>query len=228
MRHLLSHFGSRFVKRCGLALALIAVAAGPARAATDEVALFRAAQVDNGGAVQQLLAKGLDPNVKEPLAGETALIIAVRDDAQRVVKVLLAHPAIDLEAAASNGNTALMMAAYKQNRVAVDALLARGARIDRAGWTPLHYAAASGNAEITRLFIAKGARLDAASPTRITPLMIAAREGKDNTVALLLAAGADASLKSAHGWTAAQFAMSAERKDIADLIAAHLKGAPPA
>ena len=51
------------------------------------------------------------------------MIVALRYDAMEVFKLLLAQPRIQLEAQAENGNTALMMAAFKNNKPAVLALL---------------------------------------------------------------------------------------------------------
>ena len=86
-----------------------------------------------------------------------------------------------------------------------------------------HYAAAAGDNAIVRILLDRYAYIDAESPTRITPLMFAAREGQDATVKLLLEEGADATLKSAHGWTAVQFALAADKPYVADIINAHLK-----
>ena len=117
-----------------------------------------------------------------------------------------------------NGNTALMMAAYKHNKPAAEALIAKGAAVNRPGWTPLHYAAASGDNDIARLLLAHGARLDAQSPPasgKFTPLMMAAREGHEDTAVFLLGQGADPKLKNGEGLTAAEIARRADHADIA-------------
>ena len=187
-------------------------------AAPDPVSFFRAVSIDNALGVRDLLREGMNPNLPDQQRGDIALVIALRDDADKVFKVLLETPGIDLEARSANGNTALMMAAYKHKREAVDALLAKGAKVNQSGWTALHYAASAGDLPIMRLFLARGAKVDAYAPTNITPLMFAAREGQEEAVKLLLASGADASLKSSHGWTAAQFALAADKPGVAAII----------
>ncbi|MCD2516691.1 ankyrin repeat domain-containing protein [Massilia sp. G4R7] len=190
-----------------------------ALAATPEqlTAFFRAVQLNDTKTVQQLVGKTVNPNEINPLGGEPALVLAVREGSMGVFQALLQHPGTDLEAKAMNGNTALMMAAYKRNKPAAEALLARGARVNQAGWTPLHYAAASGDEDIARLLIAKEARLDAVSPKEsgaYTPLMMAAREGQQGMARLLLEQGADPRLKDSEGLTAVQIAERAGRSDI--------------
>lgn len=205
---------------CLLAAALntgIAAAATPGQVAS----FFRAVQVDNVSAVKEMAGKAIDPNEINPVGGEPALVLAVREGSMRVFDALLLHPGIDLEARAMNGNTALMMAAFKNNRRAAEALLAKGAKVNRAGWTPLHYAAAGGAEEIARLLIARKAQLDALSPREsgaYTPLMMAAREAQPGMVRLLLEQGADPALKNTEGLTAAQIAERAGQAEIAALI----------
>ena len=213
----------RFASRLLLAAAMFH--AGLAGAATPEqlASFFRAVQVDNPKLVAEMVGKSVNANQINPVGGEPALVLAVREGSKGVLRVLLDHPGTDLEAESINGNTALMMAAFKNDRAAADSLLTRGARVNRAGWTPLHYAAAGGANEIAQLFIARKAKLDAVSPRAsgaYTPLMMAAREGHDATVRLLLAAGADPRLKNGEGLTAAQIAERAGRADIAKTIAA--------
>lgn len=202
-----------------------AAAATPAQVAT----FFRAVQLDDVARVKEMLGRAVDPNEINPVGGEPALVLAVREGAMRVVDALLAHPGLDLEAEAVNGNTALMMAAFKDNRRAAEALLARGAKVDRDGWTPLHYAAAGGSEEIARLLIAREAKLDALSPPAsgaYTPLMMAAREGRPGLVRLLLEQGADPALENTEGLTAARIAERAGRPDIAAAISG-FKPRPP-
>jgi ankyrin repeat protein len=170
---------------------------------------YRAVQMDDLKTVKSLLAAGVDPNRQNPLGGEPALVLAVREGSMRVLQALLDQPGIQLDAPALNGNTALMMAAFKRNRPAAEALVARGAAVNRPGWTPLHYAAASGDEDIARLLIKRGARVDAVSPPAsgsYTPLMMAAREGHPDMVDFLTRQGANPALRNSEGLTAAQLA----------------------
>ncbi|HEY0587816.1 MAG TPA: ankyrin repeat domain-containing protein [Pseudoduganella sp.] len=189
----------------------------------DKVSFFRAVQIDDDRTAKAVLARGLDPNLHDPERGETGLIIAMRYEAMRVARLLLAHPRIKVDEQSPNGNTALMMAAFQKNKPAVLALLEKGAQINRPGWTALHYAAAAGDLDIMKLLLERHANIDAASPTGTTPLMLAAREGQEDAAQLLLEQGADATLKD-RAWRedAAEFAIRAQKPWIAGQIRKHL------
>jgi ankyrin repeat protein len=100
--------------------------------------------------------------------------------------------------------------------------------VNKPGWTPLHYAATSGQAAIIAMLLDAHAYIDAESPNGTTPLMMAAQYGTAAAVRQLLEAGADASLKNQLGLTAQDFAFRAQRQDVADLVAAHLRKLRPA
>lgn len=212
-----------------VALGLFAgrVSAGPAPTTADleadRIAFFRAVQIDDDRTLKAVLGRGMDPNLHDPERGETGLIIALRYEAMRVARLLLADPRLKVDEQAANGNTALMMAALQKNKPAVLALLEKGAQINRPGWTALHYAAAAGDLDIMKLLLERHAYIDAASPTGTTPLMLAAREGQEDAVKLLLEEGADATLKD-RAWRedAAQFAIRAQKPWIAEQIRKHL------
>jgi ankyrin repeat protein len=218
------------MRRRLISLLLAAVVAIPALAAEqtdDEVDFFRAAQLDDVNRVAKVLLRGVSPNVRDP-NGETGLIVAMRYEALKVARLLVDQPGIDLEAKAPNGNTALMMAAFRQNKTALLELLQRGAQVNQKGWTALHYAAAAGSVEITRILLDKYAYIDAESPSGMTPLMIAAREGQEDVVALLLEQGADATLKDGgFHLTAAEFALKADKPWIAKTINTFLANKKP-
>lgn len=185
-----------------------------------------AAQMDNFTQVKKLLATGMSPNTVDPVTGESVLMIALREGSIGVAAELIADKRLELERRAPNGNTALMMAAFKHDKGAVLALLQRGAIVTHPGWTALHYAAASGDEEITAILIDRHAYIDAESPSLLTPLMIAAREGHRQVAALLLKEGADARLKNNEKLTASQIAVRAEQPGIAAMIDQHLAAFP--
>jgi ankyrin repeat protein len=216
---------SRRIRRLCCIVVLAGSGLGGAGAATTEqlTSFFRAVQMDDSSTVRKMLtAHTIDPNAIDPISGESALILALREGSSRVTDLLLADPAVKLELNAPNGNTALMMASFKHNTPAVRALLARGAIVNRPGYTALHFSAASGDDEITKILLDHFAYIDAEAPAKYTPLMIAAREGQESTVRLLLEEGADASLKNSESLTAAQIAERAEKPRIAAAIAEHI------
>ena len=215
----------RLVARLCAAGVLGVVAAGAiaAQAPNEKQvsSFFRAVQMDDASTVRKMVGTVVNANELNPLGGEPALVLAIREGSTAVVQDLLAHPGTDLERKAVNGNTALMMAAFKRDGDTVRALLDKGAKVNQPGWTALHYAAASGDAAIAQLLIERGAQVNALSPRpsgAVTPLMMAAREGQDGIVRLLLAKGANAALKNTEGFTAAQLAKQAGHDKLAGLL----------
>lgn len=200
------------VGRMAIHTARMAVLAGCAMAMTLAHAgsyddFFKALQLDLAPSVSSLLERGIDPNSVDPIRGDPALIYAIRYHSEKVIPVLLTARDINIEARAQNGDTALMVAAYKGETAMVAALLAKGAEPNRPGWTALHYAAASGSIEIVRMLLEKSAYIDAAAPNHTTPLMMAAGGGQTSVIKFLLEEGADATLKNDAGMTAKDFAL---------------------
>ncbi len=175
--------------------------------------------------VALLLKRGFDPNTIDPERGETGLILALREDHAAIADLLMKAQGIDLEAKARNGDTALMIAAFKQNKAVVQALIALEAEVNRPGWTALHYAASVGANEIVQLLLEASAYIDAESPNQTTALMMAARGGHILTVKLLLDEGADATLKNDQGMSAIDLARKFNHSDIVDGLTYRLRRA---
>ena len=186
---------------------------------------FGAVKLDNIKLVRSLLQRGFDPNTVDEERGETGLIIAVREDAGKVFDLLLNTKDINLDARARNGDTALMMAAYKGRYDVAKVLLDKGAEPNQTGWAALHYAAAVGNNQIVQLLLDHSAYIDAESPNQTTPIMMAARGGHILTVKLLLDEGADLTLKNGADMTALDFARAGGFKDIVEGLTYRLKKA---
>jgi ankyrin repeat protein len=178
---------------------------------------FRAVGVDDAGTVGALLARGFDPNAPDE-QGQVGLFLALRVGSPKVAEALLAHPGIRIDAANRHGETPLMMAALQGRIEWVRRLLERGAAVNREGWTPLHYAASGeqpSGPEIIALLLDRGARIDAPSPNRSTPLMLAARYGIEGNSLTLLARGANPRLRNDQDLNAADFARRGGRESLA-------------
>ena len=187
---------------------------------------FSAIQRDDGRAVTSLLNRGFDPNTPDP-KGLHGLQVAIREPSLKAAEALIDWPKTNLEARTPQDESALMMAALKGHTALARKLIAKGADVNKTGWTPLHYAATHGHLEIMALLLEHHAYIDAESPNGTTPLMMAAHYGTQAAVKLLLDQGADARLKNQLGLTAIDFAHRASRQEAADLIAASIRGTQP-
>lgn len=199
------------------ALALAASAVAQA-ASVDE--LVTAAEFNDARGIQQQLQHGIDPNLIDS-RGRTALFTAVREGSQRALEALLASPKVDVDAVNADGETPLMLAAIRGALPAVQALVKRGAAVNRKGWTPLHYACSGPDNGVAAFLIAQGAELNARSENGTTPLMMAARYGSGDLVPLLLKAGAEPRAANEQELTAADFAQRSGR----DVMAKELRRA---
>lgn len=203
------------------AAASLAMAAGPVRAGSYED-FFRAIDIDAPGIIRDLLARGFDPNARNP-KGHVALSIALREQSLKAAEALWAHPELDVNAENAVGETPLMMAAMRGELDWARRLIQRGARVNKPGWSPMHYAAIAPDQRMMQFMLAQGGEVDALSPNGTTPLMMAARNGDERTVDLLIARGADARPKNQAGYTAADMARSQDRDNLADRLQALLR-----
>lgn len=178
---------------------------------------FKAIALDQPQTISALLARGFDPNTVHP-DGTPALVKALQDQSFKAAQALLQSPQIQANARNNREETALMLAALRgQDALALD-LVARGAAINKAGWTPLHYAATGGHLRMSAFLLGAGAEVNAESPNGTTPLMMAAMYGNSAVVKLMLESGAEAYPRNDQGLSALDFARRAGREDSVRLI----------
>jgi ankyrin repeat protein len=175
---------------------------------------FRALVGDDASTVVSLLRRGFDPNTVDE-KGELALNRALRLESFKVAEALLASPALQVDAVNGANETPLMLAAIQGNVDWTRKLLARGAALQRPGWSPVLYAASAPNAQVLALLLDRGAPLEARAPNGSTPLMMASGYGSEESVKLLLAHGADVQVRNAQELSAADFARRAGRESLA-------------
>ncbi len=171
---------------------------------------FRAVDRDDGRTVASWLARSFDPNTRDP-KGQTAMHLAMRDGNLQVAEALWKSSALDVNAANADLESPLMMAALRGRLDWAQRLIERGAKVTLPGWSPIHYAATGPEPKLVALLLDKGALLEALSPNRSTPLMMAAGYGAEGSVDLLLARGANPRLRNDRDFDAAMFARQAGR-----------------
>jgi uncharacterized protein len=126
-------------------------------------------------------------------AASTVAVVAEAaraDDLAAVRKLIKEHA--EVNAAANDGSSALLWAAYHSDAEMTKALLAAGAWIDTPnhyGVTPLLQASRNGDVEVMQALLEAGADPTRWHPEGETPLMAAARTGRVDAVKLLLSHG---------------------------------------
>ena len=208
-------------------LALVVLAGFGLASAGSYEDFFRAVQQDDPVKVKELLVLGFDANTIDS-KGQNGLYLALIEPSFKAAQVLIDWPKTDVNKLNANSESALMIAALRGQFDQAEKLIKKGADVNKTGWAPLHYAASSGQISIISLLLDNSAYIDAESPNRTTPLMMAAMYGTPQAVKLLLREGADPSLKNQQGLTALQFAQRGNRPDSVEAIAAVLRGRRPA
>jgi len=183
---------------------------------------FHALRTDDVKVISQLLSRGFDPNTHSPEA-EPALFNALKFESWKSVEVLVKHPLTKINSKNKHEETALMLVSLKGQFALAKLLVDRNADVNHPGWTPLHYAASAGKADIVQMLLDQSAYIDAESPNGTTPLMMAARYGSFEALKLLLTEGADIRLKNQQGLSALDFAVEGQRPDAQKLIESSLK-----
>lgn len=169
---------------------------------------------DRVDAIKTELAQGESPNEISP-KGQPALMQAIRDGAWKVYDLLAAHRRIDVNAENRMQETPLMYLAVVGDVKRAQALIKRGANVNHLGWSPLHYAASKGHADMVKLLVANKAIVNAPSPDGTTPLMMAAYAGSDESVRILLNAGADVTTRNLKHQNAADWARMRNQASLA-------------
>ncbi|MCW7540613.1 ankyrin repeat domain-containing protein [Aquabacterium sp. A7-Y] len=181
---------------------------------------FQAIKRNDARSIVRLLNRGFDPNTVDP-EGRVGLLLALQEPSPKVAEALLSHPGIDVNRLNGVGESPLMMAALKGELAWCERLIAHDADVNKPGWTPLHYAASGGKVPVIALLLEHHAFIDAQSPNHTTPLMMAARYGTEEAARALLDAGADPTMRNEKGLSAADFARSVGREELARVIEAH-------
>ena len=193
--------------------------AGTAFAASpDPVAFGVAVERGDRRAVEKWLDEGMPPDYVADRIG-TGLMIAAWNGDLEMMELFVSRGA-NPRRANRNGEQAVQLAAWNGHAKAVRWLLERGAVLNRGdkNWDALHYAVFNGHTALAAELLERGANVNARSPNGATPLMLAAREGREDAAKLLLEAGADTTLKSDWGDSALSFAMRYDHYRLGKMI----------
>ncbi len=182
-----------------------------ARSADNEgTVLLHAVALGHTGVVRALVEAGARVDAVTAHGGLGALHLAANKGDAELIRLLLAAKANPMLQAV-NGAYPLHDAIWEKHLDAVRALLPAYARINfspRGGphGSPLNMAISYGREDYVRAFLEAGFNPNDVRLKDEPPLILAVRSGSVSCVKLLLEAGADKSLKDAHGKTAVDYA----------------------
>jgi ankyrin repeat protein len=161
-------------------------------------------------------------------ATTSAVADAAAKGDRAAVRTLIQQKA-DVNAAQTDGATALHWAVYREDAELVDMLIRAGANVkvaNREGVTPLMMAALYGDAAIIDRLLKAGAEAKALGQNGETMLMFAARNGNPAAVKLLIEAGADVNAReSLRQTTALMWAAEQKHPEAVKVLLEH--GADP-
>jgi hypothetical protein len=188
--------------------------------------LVRAASQNDLPAVRQLIAAGVDVNVRDETTGATALDEAVGHGNREMVRALLDAGA-EINARSSRAQTALMRLDDEATENLVWDLVAAGAKLnlrDEDGETVLILAASYSKPEVLRALLAAGAKVNAKDKEGVTALMSAAAAGSLENVRLLIDAGANVNARNNSDETALELAGENEYAEVVELLEVYTAG----
>ena len=185
----------------------------------DPVSFGWAVESNDIKKVQGWLDEGLDPEFQAKSIGSGLMIAAWKGNIEMMA--LFVERGANPRRSNQNGEQPLQLAAWNGHLDAVKWLLDHGAVINREGknWSALHYAVFNGHQDIANYLIAKGAEVNARSPNSSTPLMLAARENREELTRILLESGADTKSQNDWGDTALSTAMRYDHFRVGKMIA---------
>jgi uncharacterized protein len=186
----------------GTALSLAAPFAHSQGKAFDS--FFTAIKRDRASEVTRLLEQGMDPNAVDNDA-QPAMMLAAREKSFAVLRVLMADKRADLNRLNPQGESPLMALAMHAEIAMMGELIAKGAEVNKTGWAPLHYAAAAGSVDAVKFLLENHAYIDAESPNKTTPVMMAARMKHVSAAEFLVEEGADPTVRNEAGLSAADY-----------------------
>jgi len=179
--------------------------------------------------VRLLLDKGADLKKADANPVTTPLIAAALANDSAMIELLIERGA---QVRGPSGANAMMNASANGNVPAMRALMARGADVNSVSpavlatvkngpialglFTPLILAAAHGGHDAVKLLVDSKANVNAQDVRGMTPLMLALATDRPDArvVKLLIASGADASIKSKDGEIAADWARKFNHPDV--------------
>jgi|GEM_PF-6327388 len=154
------------------------------------------------------LANGGDPNMRVEDLGNNpyAIVVALGTGDEKLALSILNHKAFVLPSSAETKLPLVYLASMRGCKKCVELLVAKGCSVSSVnpndGATALYAAAQNGHVGIVEYLLAKGAGIDEANESGITPLMISCLAGNPQVVAVLLKRGAHVNLESSDGETA--------------------------
>ena len=187
----------------------------------DVESFVEAAGMGEYDTVFTMIKNGADVNAKNS-KGQTALMRAVYNRQQDVVRLLLTHKA-NPEIRTPTGNSVLVNAARVGDRGIVELLLDAGVDInekdaDPADVTAINIAAYRENVQVFNLLLERGADYSTPSATGFTPLLSAVKSGNLAITRKLLAKGADLEYKTKSGQTALTIARQNNHQAMVNLL----------
>jgi hypothetical protein len=199
------------------------VTMGGAMIAEPSQPLVSAAFKEDLQAARELLASGVDVNIRDEDTDSTALMQAVGNGNREMVRLLLDAGA-DVNAKNGSDQTPLMMTGENTTAEIVWSLISAGAKVNRKdeqGHTPLIMAALGSNPAVIEALVEADAKVNAKDEEGRTALTYAAAMGHVENVRALLKAGADVSHKDNDNETALSRARDNEQDEVVKLLEAY-------